>query len=62
MITAKQLKAARLLLRITQEDLARGAEINIQAVKRMETLGPERLSSGPVDAVTNWLGDCGIEF
>ena len=63
MIVAKQVKAARVMIDFSQDDLAHAAGLSIPTIQRMET------SKGPVrgHAVNVWklqkaLEDAGIEF
>ncbi len=63
MIVAKQVKAARVMIDFSQDDLAYAAGLSIPTIQRMET------SKGPVrgHAVNVWklqkaLEDAGIEF
>ena len=63
MVVAKQVKAARVMLDLTQSDLAYAAGLSIPTIQRMEA------SKGPVrgHAVNVWqlqkaLEDAGIEF
>ena len=63
MIVAKQVKAARVMLDLTQSDLAWGASLSIPTVQRMEASnGPVRGNSRNVWQLQKALEDAGIEF
>lgn len=62
MITAKQVKAARLFLDWEQRDLAEQASVSLPTIQRMEKLGMERSQAGNVDRVQRALEAGGIEF
>ncbi|NEJ83287.1 helix-turn-helix domain-containing protein, partial [Rhizobium leguminosarum] len=47
-IDASQVKAARALIGMTQEELAKATGLSGQTVKRMESVGTERSSAGNV--------------
>ncbi|MNE38526.1 hypothetical protein D3C87_1527930 [compost metagenome] len=62
MITAAQIKAARALVGLTQDDIAKATELSVQTIKRMESVGTERSTAGNVDAVRKALQAAGVIF
>ncbi|MCZ7463533.1 helix-turn-helix transcriptional regulator [Rhizobium rhizogenes] len=62
MITAAQIKAARALVGLTQDDIAKATELSVQTIKRMESVGTERSTAGNVDAVKKALQTAGVMF
>ncbi|MBB4505996.1 helix-turn-helix transcriptional regulator [Rhizobium leguminosarum] len=62
MIDASQVKAARALIGMTQEELAKAAGLSGQTVKRMESVGTERSSAGNVLLVQKALEAAGVQF
>lgn len=62
MITAAQIKAARALVGLTQDDIARSTNLSVQTIKRMESVGTERSTAGNVDAVKKALQASGVIF
>ncbi len=62
MITAKQIRAARVFLEWDQKRLAAAAELSLPTIQRMETIGPERSSAGNVERLQRALEAAGIEF
>lgn len=62
MITAAQIKAARALVGLTQDDIAKATELSVQTIKRMESVGTERSTAGNVDAVKKALQAAGVIF
>lgn len=63
MITSEQVRAARALLRIEQDDLARRAHISAATIRRLEALnGVQRVSPGTVKEVQRALEEAGAEF
>lgn len=63
MITAEQIKAARALLRLEQEELARRAGVSISTVRRLEATQGEGLVAPPtVETVVRVLREAGVEF
>ncbi len=63
MIVAKQVKAARVMIGLTQSDLAWGASLSIPTVQRMEASnGPVRGNSRNVWQLQKALEDAGVEF
>ena len=63
MIVAKQVKAARVMLDLTQSDLAWGASLSIPTIQRMEASnGPVRGNSRNVWQLQKALEEAGVEF
>jgi transcriptional regulator with XRE-family HTH domain len=63
MITADQIRAARALLRIGQEELARRAEISIATLRRLEAGdGGTGAASPTLSRVRRALEDAGADF
>jgi transcriptional regulator with XRE-family HTH domain len=63
MITSEQVRAARALLRIEQDDLARRAHISAATIRRLEAFnGIQRVSPGTVKEVQRALEEAGVEF
>jgi predicted transcriptional regulator len=63
MITSEQVRAARALLRIEQDDLARRAHISAATIRRLEAFnGIQRVSPGTVKEVQRALEEAGAEF
>jgi transcriptional regulator with XRE-family HTH domain len=63
MITAEQIKAARALLRLEQEELARRAGVSITTVRRLEaSRGSELVAGDTASAVVKALEEAGVEF
>jgi transcriptional regulator with XRE-family HTH domain len=63
MITAEQIKAARALLRLEQEELARRAGVSISTVRRLEASGgAELVAPDTAGAVIRTLQEAGVEF
>lgn len=62
-ISGRQIAAARVLLGLDQQDLARRARISIATLRRMEASG-EKVSgyANNVDAVRRALEGAGVEF
>jgi transcriptional regulator with XRE-family HTH domain len=62
--TGNQLKAARALASMNQEQLAAAAEVNVNTIRNMEGRGGEPLVSGldTVTKVQSALEEAGIEF
>jgi len=63
MATPEQIKAARALLRMEQEELARRAGVSVTTIRRLEA--PDREYAVAVDTaagVQNALQEAGIEF
>ena len=62
MITAKQIKAARLFLDWEQKDLAEATGLSLPTIQRMEKLGMERSSAGNAEKVHRTLEAAGVIF
>ena len=63
MIQAEQIRAARALLRLDQDELARRAKASVMTIRRLESLmGVTQVSSTTVDRVRQALEDAGAEF
>ncbi|MGV4878698.1 helix-turn-helix domain-containing protein [Acetobacter indonesiensis] len=62
MISAKQIKAARVFLGWEQKDLAEKSGLSLPTIQRMEKLGLERSQAGNVDKVRRAMEDAGIMF
>ena len=62
MITAKQMKAARMLVEWGQKDLSAASGLSLPTIQRMETLGPERSYAGNVAGVQAALEAAGVVF
>lgn len=63
MITAEQIKAARALLRLEQEELARRSGVSVTTIRRLEAADGERLvAENTVRNVVRALEEAGVEF
>jgi transcriptional regulator with XRE-family HTH domain len=62
MIRSVQIRAARVLLRWKQKDLADAAGVSFPTIQRMEINGPERSSAGNVEKVQRSLEHAGVIF
>ncbi|MGB0083866.1 MAG: helix-turn-helix transcriptional regulator [Rhodomicrobiaceae bacterium] len=63
MISAEQIKAARALLRMEQEELARRAKVSVTTIRRLEAASGESLvAEGTTATVRNALEEAGVEF
>lgn len=62
MISAKQIKAARLFLDWEQKDLAAASGLSLPTIQRMEKLGLDRSSVANAEKVQRALEAAGIEF
>jgi transcriptional regulator with XRE-family HTH domain len=63
MVTAEQIKAARALLRLEQEELAKRAGVSVTTIRRLEAAGGERaVSEATAGDVCNALQEAGVEF
>jgi transcriptional regulator with XRE-family HTH domain len=61
--TPEQIKAARALLRIEQDDLARRAKVSVVTIRRLETpLGGARVAARTLEGVRSILEQAGAEF
>lgn len=61
MISAEQIRAARAMLRLGQDELARRAGVSAVTVRRAET-GLGGVSPGAVDGLRRALETAGVEF
>ena len=62
MISAKQIKAARLFLDWEQKDLAAASGLSLPTIQRMEKLGLDRSSVANAEKVQHALEAAGVEF
>lgn len=62
MISAAQMRAARALVGMTQEQLAQASGLSGQTIKRMESMGTGRSSADNVDAIQRALEAAGVQF
>ena len=63
MITAEQIKAARALLRLEQEELARRSGVSVTTIRRLEAHGGEGVvAPATVGTVVQVLREAGVEF
>jgi transcriptional regulator with XRE-family HTH domain len=63
LITPEQIRAARALLRMDQEELARRANVSVVTVRRLEAPdGLTKVTLGTVDEVQRALEAAGAEF
>src|ERR1700761_567271 len=63
LITAAQIRAARALLRLEQDELARRANVSVVTVRRLEAPdGLSKVAPGTVDEVQRALEQAGAEF
>ena len=62
MISAKQIKAARLFLDWEQRDLAEKSGLSLPTIQRMEKLGVERSSAANAHKIQATLESGGVEF
>lgn len=62
MISAKQMKAARIFLDLDQKHVAEMTGLSTQTIHRMENLGTGRSSAENVEKVRKALEGAGIEF
>jgi transcriptional regulator with XRE-family HTH domain len=62
MISAKQIKAARLFLDWEQRDLAARSGLSLPTIQRMEKLGMERSSAANAEKVQRTLEEGGVVF
>jgi transcriptional regulator with XRE-family HTH domain len=62
-ITPEQFRAARALLRLEQDELARRARVSVVTVRRLEgTQGAKQVSAATVEEVRRALEQAGAEF
>ena len=64
MITARQIRAGRALIAMTQRDLGRLSEVPEPTLKRIESdnIGPSRSSAGSIDRIVTVLRENGVVF
>jgi transcriptional regulator with XRE-family HTH domain len=63
MVTPEQIKAARALLRMEQEELARRAGVSVTTIRRVEAADREyAVAEDTAAGVQNALQEAGIEF
>src|SRR3954452_23399054 len=63
LITSDQIRAARALLRMDQEELARRANVSVVTIRRLEApCGLSNVSLGTVDEIQSALEAAGAEF
>ncbi|HKJ63565.1 MAG TPA: helix-turn-helix domain-containing protein [Hyphomicrobiales bacterium] len=63
MITPEQIKAARALLRLEQEELARRSGVSVTTIRRLEAADGEQLvARQTVGTVVKALEEAGVEF
>lgn len=63
MVSAEQIKAARALLRLEQEELARRAGVSVTTIRRLEAAMGEGLVAAPtLTTVQRALEEAGVEF
>ncbi len=63
LITPEQIRAARALLRLDQEELARRAHVSVVTVRRLEgSEGAASVAPGTVDEIRRTLESAGAEF
>jgi transcriptional regulator with XRE-family HTH domain len=62
MISAKQIKAARVFLGWEQRDLAEKSGLSLPTIQRMEKLGVERSSVANAQKVQGALESAGVQF
>ncbi|WHS32556.1 helix-turn-helix transcriptional regulator [Brucella sp. NM4] len=62
MIDAGQIKAARALLGLTQNDVAAATGLSVQTIKRMETAGTLRSTVSNVLTIQKALEKAGVIF
>jgi transcriptional regulator with XRE-family HTH domain len=63
MISAEQIKAARALLRLEQEELARRAGVSVSTIRRLEApSGAELVAGDTAASVVKILQEAGVEF
>jgi len=63
LITPEQIRAARALLRLDQEELARRAQVSVVTVRRLEgNDGTSTVAPGTVDEIRRTLETAGAEF
>lgn len=62
-VTPEQIKAARALLRMEQEELARRAGVSVTTIRRLEAADREHaVAEETAEGVQNALQEAGVEF
>ena len=62
-MTSEQMRAARMLLRWEQKDIAGASGISLPAIKRLETIpGPLAAQSRTIEAIRAAFEKAGVEF
>jgi transcriptional regulator with XRE-family HTH domain len=62
-ISPEQIRAARALLRMDQEELARRAQVSVVTVRRLESIGgTEKVGAETVNGIRQALEDAGARF
>ncbi|MEQ1943522.1 helix-turn-helix domain-containing protein [Mesorhizobium sp. VNQ89] len=61
-ISGSQIRAARALLGLTQNDLVERSGVSFATIQRMETIGTGRSSVANLDAVQKALEKAGVQF
>lgn len=62
MVTAEQIKAARTLLRLEQDELARRAGVSISTIRRVEATSGGLVAEATMGAVLHAFEEAGVEF
>ncbi len=63
MVTAEQIKAARALLRLEQDELARRSGVSVSTIRRLEGAGGAlRVADETAAAVLTVLEEAGVQF
>ncbi|MGO9543866.1 MAG: hypothetical protein ACLPPF_03625 [Rhodomicrobium sp.] len=62
MITAEQIKAARALLRMEEDELARRASVSVTTIRRLEAAGNAAMAEATAISVQVALQEAGVEF
>jgi transcriptional regulator with XRE-family HTH domain len=63
MTSSEQIKAARALLRMEQEELARRADVSVTTIRRLEAASGEQLvAAATTEKVRKALEEAGVEF
>jgi transcriptional regulator with XRE-family HTH domain len=62
-VTSEQIRAARMLLRWEQRDLAGTSKLSLPTIKRLEAKrGPVRANQSTIAAIQRAFLDAGVEF